>query len=759
MPYIGKSPSVGLRTRYNYTATAGQTSFSGADNSNVTLTYTDTNYTDVYLNGTLLLAVTDYTSTTGTTIVLASAASLNDILEVVVYDVFSVADTVSSVDGGTFKGNVNFSTDVDVDGTTNLDVVDIDGAVNMATTALVTGVLTTTAATVFNGGFAANAASTITTTGNDVQLNLISTDADALNGPRFVMQRTGSAAASGDLLGRIEFYGSDAANNATEYARIGVNAFDATAGSEDGAYFVSTRINNATKSRMYMPPTETVFNEESADIDFRVESNAHNNIFFIDGGHDGIGIGNSTIIDWSTNYPGLQMGQAGSLWGHKSSNQMGFSMNWGITTGNVFIADGIASRMVMDTSKIAFDSSASGSAGGAITAIPLFNMTPTAGSVFNNDRGGVIDFRVASGANNHMLFVDAGNDVVTIGGATGETGDTFSVTEAGANSINTRFINTNADANGVRIVFEKISGSPANNDELVQLDFMGRDSAGNAELYAGIQAFIDDVTSGTEDGVLRFSTITNATFNNRLDILPNETVFNEGGVGGVNFRIESDTNQNMFLIDSGDNTIAIGTTNTSLAVQNSETGVNFTHVGRIFTCATDHHDMNVQDDGEIIRFRSAANNEGNINVSGSTVALTGFSGRHESSGVATDTVVGTVVSTIDELDIYAEGTGPKAGQVRHNHAKIKVSDTAGDKRVYGVIANFDEYNSPIVAALGIAPVRVTGSCAGGDLLESNGDGTAKVQSDDIVRSKTLGKVTIGNSSTGVKLVSCVMYCG
>ena len=109
MPYIGKSPSVGLRTRYNYTATAGQTSFSGADNSNVTLTYTDTNYTDVYLNGTLLLAVTDYTSTTGTTIVLASAASLNDVLEVVVYDAFSVADTVSSVDGGTFKGNVNFT--------------------------------------------------------------------------------------------------------------------------------------------------------------------------------------------------------------------------------------------------------------------------------------------------------------------------------------------------------------------------------------------------------------------------------------------------------------------------------------------------------------------------------------------------------------------------------------------------------------------------------------------------------------------------
>ena len=59
--------------------------------------------------------------------------------------------------------SLDISGDIDVDGTTNLDAVDIDGAVNMATTALITGVLTTTAATVFNGGFASNADSTVGT--------------------------------------------------------------------------------------------------------------------------------------------------------------------------------------------------------------------------------------------------------------------------------------------------------------------------------------------------------------------------------------------------------------------------------------------------------------------------------------------------------------------------------------------------------------------------------------------------------------------
>ena len=77
-----------------------------------------------------------------------------------------IVDIDGAVDMATtlaVAGNVDFNGDLDVDGTTNLDIVDIDGAVNMATTALVTGVLTTTAATVFNGGFAANADSTMGT--------------------------------------------------------------------------------------------------------------------------------------------------------------------------------------------------------------------------------------------------------------------------------------------------------------------------------------------------------------------------------------------------------------------------------------------------------------------------------------------------------------------------------------------------------------------------------------------------------------------
>ena len=163
-------------------------------------------------------------------------------------------------------------------------------------------------------------------------------------------------------------------------------------------------------------------------------------------------------------------------------------------------------------------------------------------------------------------------------------------------------------------------------------------------------------------------------------------------------------------------------------------------------------------DGDLVEFRAQTSVEGKISVSGAVVSYQGFSGSHESSGIATDTEIGTVCSTIDELDTYVSGN--KSGQTRAEHAKIKVSDTVGDSRVYGVLSSYSETdNKPIVSSVGIGSVRVTGACNGGDLLESNGDGTAKVQDDDIIRSKTIGKVTIGNSNAGVKLVSCVLYCG
>jgi hypothetical protein len=66
----------------------------------------DSLYLDVFQNGIKLKAGDDYTATTGTTVVLVQGASANDVVEMVAFDVFSVNDSVSAKDGGSFAGNV-----------------------------------------------------------------------------------------------------------------------------------------------------------------------------------------------------------------------------------------------------------------------------------------------------------------------------------------------------------------------------------------------------------------------------------------------------------------------------------------------------------------------------------------------------------------------------------------------------------------------------------------------------------------------------
>ena len=80
----------GTANRFEYTATAGQTTFSGADSNSAVMAY-DAGFIDVYLNG-VKLAGADYTATTGTSVVLASGASVNDILMVVAYVTFQLAN-------------------------------------------------------------------------------------------------------------------------------------------------------------------------------------------------------------------------------------------------------------------------------------------------------------------------------------------------------------------------------------------------------------------------------------------------------------------------------------------------------------------------------------------------------------------------------------------------------------------------------------------------------------------------------------------
>ena len=76
---------------YEYIATAGQTTFSGADTNGQTLSYAAGNLHVTY--GGLDIPTADYTATNGTTVVLDDGALVDTIVRIVAFQSFVVADT------------------------------------------------------------------------------------------------------------------------------------------------------------------------------------------------------------------------------------------------------------------------------------------------------------------------------------------------------------------------------------------------------------------------------------------------------------------------------------------------------------------------------------------------------------------------------------------------------------------------------------------------------------------------------------------
>jgi hypothetical protein len=230
-------------------------------------------------------------------------------------------------------------------------------------------------------------------------------------------------------------------------------------------------------------------------------------------------------------------------------------------------------------------------------------------------------------------------------------------------------------------------------------------------------------------------------------------------------------------------------------------------------------------DGILQAFFQAGTLEGTISVSGTTVSYNGFTGTHWSRFQDNSTPIilkGTVLETLDEMcdwynlefdvitqdddgndvthtekipyvlqngqsvrdvitydwntekkdendnDIIEQVQATIVKESDIKHMKSKVSDTTDAKNVYGVFVAYDEdgegYNDFYVASVGSFVVRIKANetIAKGDLLQSNGDGTAKVQTDDAVRSSSFAKVLsttiIETYEDGSFIVPCSLMC-
>jgi hypothetical protein len=532
-------------------------------------------------------------NTTGGTDIVASTTDKVQFRDAAIY-------INSSVDG---QLDIVADTEIQIAATT----VDVNGALDVSGTALVTGVLTTTAATVFNGGFASNAASTITTADNTAQLTLISTDADASSGPQMTLYRNSSSPADNDFIGRVKMIGRN--DNSQDFVGVDMigRIIDASDGTEDSEFRLATIRNGTESTDFKITPTEVVFNEDGADVDFRVESDTNANALIVDGATGNIGFSLASTPYGSATTEGLFYTAGAGF--DIASNTNTLRVNRNSTGGN----DRVNIELQNNGTTRAEVGSLGAENGFYLSDSTKVIISGYSDEVVINETGADMDFRVESDTITHALFVQGSDGLVGIGTSSPSGKLTL---KAGDNSYAGGFRLEGTDET-TALAITHVNGNNyfsgnATDDHLV-LTGAGNVGIGTTSpnrllsLYATQPVFqITNVASGNTQGTIQYQVSGSTQFNidnqgsgsggvitfmqagserMRIDssgglittpAAGGHAVFNESSVD-ADFRVESDGNANMLFVDAGANYVGIGSaTNYSakLTVEGTKTRTN-----------------------------------------------------------------------------------------------------------------------------------------------------------------------------------------
>jgi len=238
-----------------------------------------------------------------------------------------------------------------------------------------------------------------------------------------------------------------------------------------------------------------------------------------------------------------------------------------------------------------------------------------------------------------------------------------------------------------------------------------------------------------------------------------------GNSGAYPVQFATNNNVRMTIDSSGNVLVGKATTAFSTAgVLLSATGCEFVRDSQTLQSLN-----RLTNDGTLVNLCQDGTVEGTISVSGTTVS---YNGGHLSrfsqlpSGQRDPAIKkGTVLSNLDAMCEWRDADGNLLPNEQLN--KVKISDVEGDSNTAGVFVNWDndDQDNPYdlnMAMTGDMIIRIAQgtSVNRGDLLISAGDGTAKPQGDEIIRSKTIAKVTSTNVTCtyedGSYCVPCVL---
>ncbi len=253
---------------------------------------------------------------------------------------------------------------------------------------------------------------TFTTSDNSTQLTVKSTDGDANAGPVFDLVRDSGSPADNDVLGRIRFRADNDAGEETTMVYMQTNLLDASDGTEDAGLDLFSKVSGTLRRRISINSTESVFNEDSRNLDFRVESDSNTHALFVEGSTSNIGITGQTSPTFN-----LDGGFVTQTWGWhlNTSYQAGFTYTTTDRSLSIF------TKSADNADYIKFSTGGSATERGRITAAGDFGLgtaSPGAALDINRATGTASYARVGNGGNVQAYIGVAGDNLPVLGSFT-----------------------------------------------------------------------------------------------------------------------------------------------------------------------------------------------------------------------------------------------------------------------------------------------------------------------------------------------------
>ena len=514
--------------------------------------------------------------------------------------------------------------------------------------------------------------------------------------------------------------------------------------------------------QIYLSGSSAILDQKE-NAEMRFYTNATEKVRITSAGNFGIGVTPNVKlhVKLDTNkhlYFQGNIGEIGNVPGIQGVTDAGSLASLGLRGNDLRFATGSSERMRIDSSGNIAIGTVSASSRLHVKGAADSYLTLQAGTTDGND--GVL-FQNSGGTqkgallydtdDNYLLFnvnssermrIDSSGRLLVGRTASGNVGSGAASTVQIQNAIGFHIgcvaTQDSGGAGGIAIGKSRNGGIVQSGDDLGSIVFAGHDGVDLQTRAAAIEVEVDG-TPGSNDMPGRILFKTTADGSNS----PTERmrIDSAGNVGLINGHIDTTSGSSARCYVNNSGFIYIARSAGPVALFNRNTN-----------------------DGDVVLIRQGNSNEGSISVSGTTVS---YNGAHLSrwsqlpgGAERTEILRGSVLSNIDEMCEWGEEDNEQLN-------RMQVSDTEGDRNVSGVFQCWDDdddtYTNDFYCAMtGDFVIRIAQgtTVARGDLLMSAGDGTAKPQDDDIVRSKTIAKVTSttvsATYSDGSYCVPCVL---